>query len=251
MYIMKLKVTNNPYIGVVVVSILVIFLFIYFHTMQYTDTIKWNQHYYINLDHREDRRQNVRKELKGLGISNPNRFPAIKNELHGGIGCGMSHVGVLKNAKQKGWDYVIVMEDDIVFHDPEETKRKINRVINSDITWDVIIVGSVVSEPTEYINDDCVRALGGMITAIMYIVKRHYYDTLIDLWSKDMHSFQNAILQNSGRRNETIDAIYGKYAIDQTWKKLQKRDTFLSIIPHKVWQFEENNDSNIWNTHYE
>lgn len=238
-------------IRVIVVIILVIFLIIYFHTMQYTDTIKWNQHYYINLDHREDRRQNVRKELKGLGISKPNRFPAIKNELHGGIGCGMSHVGVLKNAKQKGWDYVIVMEDDIVFHDPEETKRKINRVINSDITWDVIIVGSVVRGPTEYINDDCVRALGGIHDCTMYIVKYHYYDILIDMWSKDMHSFQTAILENRDTRKGSIDAIYGKYAIDQTWKKLQKRDNFMSIIPNKVWQFEENNHSNIWETHYD
>ena len=246
----KNKYTHHPYIHMTVITILVILLIICLHEIYFKDTVKWNQHYYINLDHREDRRKNVHKQFKRLGIHKPNRFPAIKNDLHGGIGCGLSHVGVLKNAKQKDWDYVIVMEDDIVFHDPEETKRKINRVINSDISWDVIIVGSIVSEPTKHINDDCVKALGGISSTVMYIVNKHYYDTLIDMWSKDMHSFQNAILQNNGLRNKNIDAIYGKYAIDQSWKKLQKRDNFLSIIPHKVWQMEENNNSNIWDTHY-
>jgi len=210
--------------------------------------VKLNQHYYINLDYRTDRRERAIQEFQKIGIQNPNRFSAIKNDIHGGIGCGLSHVAVLEKAKQNGWDYVIIMEDDIKFYDPEETMQKINNIFQSDIEWDVMIIGSIIEGPIEPINEDCVRALGGIRATIMYIVKSHYYDTLINLWKKDMISFENDIIRNQKNMNKNlINKIYGKYAIDQTWKKLQKKDKFITVIPNKV--YEHGGNSDIWSTH--
>lgn len=211
--------------------------------------IKWDQHYYINLDHRKDRNDKTISELKKIGITNPNRFSAIKDEHHGGIGCGLSHINVLKNAKRNNWDYVIVMEDDIKFYDPSETVQKINNIFNSDIDWDVLIIGSIPEEPTEYVNDDCVYAKGGVCSTIMYIVKNHYYDTLIDLWSESMSNFKNILRNNKKNMKQTdMNIIYHKYAIDQQWKELQKKDKFLIIIPNKV--YEGGSHSDIWASHY-
>ena len=36
---------------------------------------------YINLDHRDDRREYVIKELQKIGIKEPERFPAVKMVL--------------------------------------------------------------------------------------------------------------------------------------------------------------------------
>ena len=213
--------------------------------------VKWNQHYYINLDYRTDRKERAIKEFQKIGIKNPNRFSAIKNDNHGGIGCGLSHVAVLEKAKQNGWDYVIIMEDDIKFYDPEETVRKINNVFQSDIEWDVMLIGSIAQERglVESINEDCVRVNGGFVNTTMYIVKRHYYDTLINLWKKDMISFENEIIKNKKNMNkELITRIYHRYAIDQAWKQLQKKDKFITIIPNKVNQSGFSSD--IWSTHY-
>jgi len=212
--------------------------------------VKWNQHYYINLDYRTDRKERAIKEFQKIGIKEPNRFSAIKNDNHGGIGCGLSHVSVLEKAKGNGWDYVIIMEDDIKFYDPEETVRKINNVFQSDIEWDVMLIGSIIQEPIQPINGDCARAMGGMAAAIMYIVKSHYYDTLINLWKKDMISFENEIIKNKkNMKKQNIDKIYHRYAIDQTWKHLQKKDKFITITPHKVYEHGDNK-SDIWSTHY-
>tara|TARA_B110000046_G_C12975967_1_gene391139 strand:+ start:165 stop:932 length:768 start_codon:yes stop_codon:yes gene_type:complete len=216
------------------------------------DNIKWNQHYYINLDHRTDRNQKAISEFKKLGITNPNRFSAIKDEHHGGIGCGLSHINVLQNAKRNNWDYVIVMEDDIKFYDPQETIQKINNIFNSDIKWDGLIIGSILDgdkKYNEYINDDCVYVKGTACNTTMYIVKNHYYDTLINLWSESVSNFKNVLRNN--KKNMTkkeIDITYHRYAIDQRWKELQKKDKFLMITPIKVYQSGSHSD--IWASHY-
>ena len=84
----------------------------------------------------------------------------------------------------------------------------------------------------------------------MYIVKNHYYDTLIELWSESINNFKNIFLKNRKKymKRKDIDIIYHKLAIDQRWKELQKKDNFLIITPNKV--FENGSHSDIWSSHY-
>ena len=143
------------------------------------DILKNN--YYINLKHRKDRNIHTINEFKKIGITNPNRFNAIKHDK-GSIGCQMSHIQVLKKAKENNWDYVTIFEDDILFLKPDETLKKLDRIVNSDINWDVIILGGNNSLPYEKINNDCIK-VNNCQTRTAYIVKKSYYDTLINLWS--------------------------------------------------------------------
>ena len=71
------------------------------------DILKNN--YYINLEHRKDKNEINIKELKKIGINNPNRFNAIKKD-NGAIGCYMSHIEVLKKARENNWNYVTVLK---------------------------------------------------------------------------------------------------------------------------------------------
>ena len=73
--------------------------------------------FYINLDHRTDRKEHVEKELGKLGIQ-AERFNAIKMQ-NGAVGCSMSHLKILQDARTKKLDHVLIMEDDISFLDPE------------------------------------------------------------------------------------------------------------------------------------
>ena len=52
--------------------------------------------FYINLEHRKDRKEHVEEQLSKVGI-NANRFNAIKME-NGAIGCSMSHLKILQDA---------------------------------------------------------------------------------------------------------------------------------------------------------
>ena len=55
-----------------------------------------------------------------------------------------------------------------------------------------------------------------------YIVREHYYDTLINTWQPDL-----AELVKTGNRN---------YVLDVSWFPLQQRDKWLLIRPLQVYQ---------------
>ena len=71
-----------------------------------------NNVFYINLDHREDRKKNIENELNEL-MWDYQRFNAIKLK-DGRIGCSMSHLTLLKKAKQEKLDYIVIIVDAIV-----------------------------------------------------------------------------------------------------------------------------------------
>ncbi len=52
--------------------------------------------YCINLDERQDRWVSAKKEFELIGVSNYERFSAIKNDI-GHIGCRDSHIEVIIN----------------------------------------------------------------------------------------------------------------------------------------------------------
>jgi len=215
--------------------IIVIFLYYLFRDTKKNINYILQNHYYINLEHRIDRKISTINELNKLGINIPNRFNAIKNN-NGAIGCYMSHLEVLKLAKKKDWDYVTVFEDDVEFLKPEETLKKINNIFNSNIKWNVIILGGNNSMPYKKINDDCIQVFNCQTTTA-YIVKKEYYDKLIDHWTKG--------LNNLIRTNDSP-----KYALDITWKQLQNIDTFLLVIPINVVQRESYSDIENRNVNY-
>ena len=185
--------------------------------------------YYINLEHRKDRKEETITELKKFGIDNPIRFNAIKDEKNGYIGCGKSHLAILKEARSKNYPYVMVVEDDIEFMNPDETNRKLNNIINSDLKWDVILLScGYHSDLNNKINTYSVN-VDGCTQTTGYIIKKEYYDTLINHWEEGL-----------SKLIETKDEP--KYALDQYWKILQKRDTFLLLTPLKVVQRESYSD---------
>ena len=68
--------------------------------------------FYINLDKRIDRKIEFEVEMKKLNW-NAERFPGIYYAPPKGIvGCGKSHLAVLKLAKERNYKNVLIMEDD-------------------------------------------------------------------------------------------------------------------------------------------
>jgi GR25 family glycosyltransferase involved in LPS biosynthesis len=194
-----------------------------------------DNHYYINLDHRKDRNESAIHELSKIGIHNPNRFSAIKHKK-GSIGCHISHLEVLKSARDRNIPYVTIFEDDILFLEPKETLEKLDRIVNSDIEWDVILLGGNNYPPYQKINEDCIK-VNNCQTTTAYIVKQSYYDTLINHWQKGL----DKLIETNDHR---------KYALDQYWKILQKKDNFILITPINVVQKESYSDIERTNVNY-
>ncbi len=183
--------------------------------------------FYINLETRPDRKQHVEAQLTNIGIS-AERFNAIRLQ-NGALGCSMSHLKCIEIAKEKGWPHLLVVEDDILFLQPEVFKNQLNKFLSTNKSWDVILIAGNNIPPYTKIDDTCVK-VARCQTTTGYIVNGHYFDTLIN-------NYRDGI---SKLLASPKDHFY--FAIDKYWFHLQQRDNWFLIIPLTVTQREDYSD---------
>lgn len=107
----------------------------------------------INLEHRGDRRVQIKKELSRIGIENYEIFPAIKPTVEmiqswnpkfldpmpqwflsrggdhtkyriGSLGCMMSHMKIMELCIERNYENVLILEDDTLFQDDHTKGRQ-------------------------------------------------------------------------------------------------------------------------------
>jgi GR25 family glycosyltransferase involved in LPS biosynthesis len=194
--------------------------------------------FYINLEHRKDRKEHVEQQLNNIGIK-AERFNAIKLDK-GAVGCSLSHLRCLENALKNEWDHVLICEDDITFLNPSLFISQLNYFLESiDCEkWDVVLLGGNIIPPYQNINKSCVK-VSKCQTTTGYIVQKHYIPTLI----ANIKEGVNNLIKNPQK--------HVLYAIDKNWFKLQQRDNWFLIIPLTVVQKPGYSDIEKKNTDYQ
>jgi glycosyl transferase family 25 len=192
--------------------------------------------YFINLEHRVDRLIHVRTELNKLMPNIGIRFNAIKANS-GAVGCTLSHIKCLEQAKAIGLPHVFICEDDICFRDPQLLMKNMKKFCDTVPQWDVLIIGGNNVPPYQQIGDFCAR-ISNCQTTTGYIVRDHYYDILI---SNFREGLKKLISEPVNKR---------EYAIDMYWKRLQTSDLWFFIIPPTVCQIEGFSDIEGKQTNY-
>ena len=184
--------------------------------------------FYINLEHRTDRKEHVEQELNKIGIK-ATRFNAIKM-TNGAIGCSMSHLKILEDAKKNKLDHVLIIEDDITFLDPELFKNQINKFLElHGNNWDVILLAGNNMPPYEKIDDTCVKVTRCQTTT-GYLVNGHYIKVL----ASNVKMGLTNLLHTPNEKS--------KYAIDKFWFILQLESKWYLITPLTVVQREDYSD---------
>jgi GR25 family glycosyltransferase involved in LPS biosynthesis len=160
---------------------------------------------YINLDKRKDRKKQIEEELQGF--KHVERIEAVDTSDNGSgyYGCVLSHINALETAKERGWDEVMICEDDFEFVNKD-------RLVPPKIKYDVCMLeGDIVDK--SFIDWNYNKVEKGLHTGC-YIVKKHYYDTLIDCFKESYDKLkQNYIKDNY---------------LDVYWNKLQVKDNFIT-----------------------
>ena len=191
--------------------------------LQIPDLLKYTL--YINLDSRPDRLNHIQKEMDKMEIVGE-RVSAIKMK-DGAVGCTLSHIRCLEIAKSNGWPHVFICEDDILFLNPDLVKSNIEKFsANQNINWDVLIIGGNNCPPYKRIEPYCIQVFNNQTTT-GYIVKSHYYDTLIANFKE---SASRLMREPHNRR---------LYALDIYWKQLQQSGNWYMITPPTVIQVED------------
>ena len=190
--------------------------------------------FYINLDRRPDRKEHIEHELRKMCIDDFERFPAVERPPGKGIvGCGYSHLSVLKLAKERQYSNVLIFEDDfyfIVSHD--DLQRNMGTFFESSISndYDVCMLSYNLHEFDECPETPFVRRVRYAQTASGYIVNSRYYDTLIRLYE-----WAIPLLEQTGQ--------HWIYANDVVWKSLQQKDKwycFTQRIGRQLDGFSDN-----------
>jgi len=192
---------------------------------------------FINLEHRSDRLEHVKEELKKIGVEGE-RVNAVKL-AQGAIGCTMSHIKCIELAKTRNWPHVFICEDDITFTNPSlflENIKKFHE--NKDINWDVLIIGGNNVPPYQKVQPYCARVLNCQTTT-GYIVKSDFYDVLIDNFKEGVQK----LMKNPANKRE--------FAIDMYWKRLQMQYYWYMIMPATVTQYENYSDIEDRNMSYD
>lgn len=173
------------------------------------EKVSWDKIYIINLERRPDRKKEMMNKLEKLGLENYEFVNAvdgqkdkIKNSYEklkidkktkissqGHYGCSLSHIKVLKKAKENGYKKIMVLEDDIDFDD--DFINKINKIMVPK--FDFLYLGGPILEYKLFTES------WGKHKEIMgtygYIVKSELYDDLIKIISKFKYTIDITLIE--------------------------------------------------------
>lgn len=192
--------------------------------------------YYINLENRPDRRDHIENQLLTMDLKGE-RFNAIKME-NGAIGCSMSHLKILQNAFENKLDYVLILEDDITFLNPDLFKEQFKKFIQlHKNNWDVVLFAGNNIPPYEKTDESCIK-VSRCLTTTGYLVNGNYIKNLIN----NIRIGLTNLIHNPSKRN--------LYAIDTFWFVLQNTGNWYLIIPASVIQKDDYSDIEKKRTNY-
>ena len=174
--------------------------------------------FYINLKHRNDRREEIEQELKSKFLfDKTERYEAILHESPI-LGCTMSHITLWRNMIQNNWKTMMVIEDDAML---QTTRENIDRYINAfleDPNADFLSISNSCGDFTDY-NEFFNRAKNSQ-TSSCYVIKLHTVRDLLRFYFKNEEDMF-AVKEN----DPELDSKVGW--IDVAWLEYQKVYNFL------------------------
>jgi GR25 family glycosyltransferase involved in LPS biosynthesis len=183
--------------------------------------------YYINLDHRTDRREGFERRAAAVGLV-PHRMPGVvfaeenfppgiaqyyssvsdvgtenwkrsRKKKCAELGCAYSHVAVIEDAKRRGLQNVLVFEDDCVFLDTwnQHIDDVVGTMRSLDDNWDLLYFGGefsgdVTVDPQQTLG----KISGGLYCLHAYAINSRFYDTLLQ-YDPDRCAQIDVLLVNS------------------------------------------------------
>lgn len=163
-----------------------------------------NQIYIINLKHRTDRWDKCIKQLNKYNITRYIRFDAIKPDLNeinpiqysknnlrintnyiiGALGCKLSHLNIIKHARQNNFKQILILEDDFLLADNfiHKFDSIIEKINKKNIIIDMLYLGFSVVRSDPYIDTDItnLKKLRNCHTTHAYMLNEHFYNTIIN-----------------------------------------------------------------------
>lgn len=181
---------------------------------------KFDRVFYINCEHRKDRKDSIESMFNELGFESYQRIEAVYIPENGALGCAKSHLKALKEAKSNNYKNCLILEDDFILNvTPEYFNSSIEMLFEKNFNWDIIMLSSNLVKFNKSDYDFLLKVIDAQTTS-GYAINNQYFDKLIS-------NFEEAESKLS-----VAERVNGWYldAIDQHWKILQS-DNWFSFNP--------------------
>lgn len=202
------------------------------------DEVSNTKGYFINLEHRKDRLEQITHELNRTGIQ-AERFDAYnltqeqcdeiggirwqgesewRNKLiKGQYSCTSSHLEIIKLAKQQNLDKVLILEDDCQFEQDINIKMIVNEVFkelkDKNMEWDMLFLGAnLIIPPTKTLSPNLIK-MNGAYCAHAYYVNKNFYDKILE-FSFDRY-YTIDVYYNELMRHSNVYCIKPLLAVQQ------------------------------------
>jgi GR25 family glycosyltransferase involved in LPS biosynthesis len=193
--------------------------------------------YYINLEHRTDRKEQFLNEMKKIEMpeSKITRIEGIYTPNMGIVGCGYSHLKAIKTFITSNHKNCIIFEDDFVFSlNPTYVHNIFNLFFKENIPYDVLMLGANVlhMQPTQYtFLQKVLDAQAGSA----YLITREFAPKLEQLWGEYIPLLERYHRENNIKVHE--------YCNDICWKVLQPQNRWYVFNPKLGYQNEGYSDN--------
>jgi GR25 family glycosyltransferase involved in LPS biosynthesis len=182
--------------------------------------------YYINLDHRTDRNEQLLNEIETIGNLCIERFSAIRHS-YGAIGCASSHIEILKRFAKDNISLGLILEDDVEFLVNAEYINQCVEVFVNDPNLDVLCLAFNAKPNSITPYNEVLNITTDTQTTGGYLVKSTILPSLIQNFELAEEKLRQMVSINE--KNNIKNPIYPVDAIDQSWKLLQSE--FMFAIP--------------------
>jgi len=179
--------------------------------------------FYINLASRPDRDAHMQEQLREVGLR-ATRFDAIK-VTDGAVGCSLSHIKILSEAKARKLPYVLILEDDVCFLDPKQIQESFAAFFahKNVMAWDVLLLGGNNVAPVTETASHWAK-ITKCQTTVAYMVNARYYDVLLQNFRQGCARLMQAPIHHR------------LFALDKFWFFLQEHGRWFILTPLTVTQ---------------
>jgi GR25 family glycosyltransferase involved in LPS biosynthesis len=186
--------------------------------MNYIDKV-----YYINLDHRKDRLEQIEQVMNDLDIplDKRERISAIYDDKFGMVGCYKSHILTLEKFIESNYTSCIVFEDDFIFYQKEQFHGILNSIFENKVDFDIIqLAYNDRYESLHSTNYHFLKTVAKAGTTSALLIHRQFAQQLLENFKEGLRLLTEHI--------EIHNSIVHGYCLDVYWNKLPKSKWYVT-----------------------
>lgn len=191
--------------------------------------------YYINLDHRHDRRLQFEDWLEesGFPLEKVTRISAVYTPNNGVLGCALSHVKTLETFLSSSNANCLVLEDDYIPLELQSFWENFKKIKENNIEYD-IIMGSYNNLEYEDTALPFLKKVIKSLTTSSYLITREFAPKLIENLKEGIR--KKIEMENITRKKED------QFSLDIYWQKLMPLSKWYCFYPRIGKQYGSYSD---------